>query len=649
MSEGKGTMEPAQIETRQEEKLEDMDTSPESRFISTVSNLVSNGKVDHLEILLRDGKHDKELNQVTWDLVPLLCTFLTTRNQEEKPDMIRCCELVFRLLGSASKPKELILVLLEQVGSGIDDVKFKVLLLPIQKCLLSMTAKRSHSLAMALETLLNHVQSLEPVGEDAQKLEGKERLLLQMDPRVRRICHVLAAFLDFLQPFVENAGIVRENNEEHAKERGDLINILLKLLNNPMKQLDMTHEMEEGTLRPGQDTKRPIYNETHIQTKTTGTKSEGRDIAERVVGFLSQLQPNFVKVVEEMKLHNARRDSRLQEARQHMDPDAPELESLEDYGIEEEIPPGGLQCLIYLTLGETLGQENFPVVYTRQYLLEFCLPFIATFLEKQVNLDIERGLKLLQSLLVAVPVESLDADLMELRPLIDTLNNLIQVVVHCPAKSLRQSALKIFPLLMTRFNSRGRFLYLQHLLNKSSHAGLVGYATGMLKDEIDRSLKQEKIPPFFKGAYLDRLLKYVFVLPDGATSDLLEESDRVLAALNLLRYLVIRDDPQQNVTGIWSSLSRIDDTYCKPLRTGLNMSRAHYKLEMDKAKVGEFVQKPGDPEFEVTAGGETMPAMTKEQQVNVIQRALFTFDMMDSVLARVAEIMDQQKKPFSIQ
>lgn len=37
-------------------------------------------------------------------------------------------------------------------------------------------------------------------------------------------------------------------------------------------------------------------------------------------------------------------------------------------------------------------------------------------------------------------------------------------------------------------------------------------------------------------------------------------------------------------TGIWSELCTIEENYLKPLRTGLNMSRAHYEAELKSTK-----------------------------------------------------------------
>lgn len=87
---------------------------------------------------------------------------------------------------------------------------------------------------------------------------------------------------------------------------------------------------------------------------------------------------------------------------------------------------------------------------------------------------------------------------------------------------------------------------------------------------------------------------------------------RVMESLNLLRYLVIRDKVTDNQvsrpanirgdqkqqywtmvwftsfitlsavlqTGIWTELYKIEDTFLKPLRVGVNMSRAHYEREL---------------------------------------------------------------------
>ena len=623
--------------------VDDITSNEKRGMMNTISSLVDDGRFEDIEALFTVGKNDKELSDITWDLVPLLCTFLTESYQNDKPDTIKSCELVFDYLCKVSKPKELILVLLEQANAFSDDVKFKVLLIPIQKSLMSLNVKRSHSIAMALDTLYAHIQTLPLPQEESQNLEGRERALLHMDPAVRRICNILTALLDFIVPFVNIATSSTENYEEHFKERTDIVNLLLKILNQPLVHLDLSYLIDEvlpmrliGSHGPAK--------EIGLQNNKAKAKSEARVIAEKIAELFAQLRPDYIKLVDRAEQHNARREAHLKEIRSYVDEDAPELEDPDDHGVEEEIPPSGLACLVYLTLGEQIGMKNFPCVYTPQHLLEFSLPIVCAFLEKPITFQVEKGLKLMTTSFTRIPCGSLSADLMGLEPLVTSIKYLIKVVIHCPSKETRQYAVKIFPLIHSKFEDKGKYLYLQYLLNKADHPGLVGYTVNILKDQIDASLKQETPCAFFVGTHLEKLLKYVFVLPEGATSDLLEESDRVLGALNLLRYLVLRDNPKQNFTGIWDVVDSIDKNYCNPLRTGVNMSRAHYKLEMNQTKAGKYVPKLGEPEMEVTIGNDTMPNLTKDQQLHVLQRAMFTFDMIDSVLARVADLIYQQKK-----
>ena len=509
-------------------------------LMNKVSSLVDSGMYDQIEVLLENGEYDKELRDITWDLVPLLCTFLTETNQNDKPDTIKSCEVVLDRLSKVSKPKELILVLLEQANAFADDVKFKVLLVPIQKSLMSLSVKRSHSVAMALETLYAHVQSLPLPQVESQGLEGRERAVLHMDPAARRICSVLTALVDFIVPFVTVATSDAENYEEHLKERTDITNMLLKILNHPLVYLDLCHETGDNT--DSRSTQRmsngPLKDEQKV--KKLKPKSEARVVAEKIAGLFEQLQPDYLKLVDLAEQHNARRESHLKEIKRHVDEDAAELNDPDDYGVEEEIPPGGIACLVYLTLGESLGMNKFPCVYIPQHILEFTLPFVSTFLEKPITFQIEKGLKLMKASFTAVPDGRLSGDLMSLEPLVNSIIYLIKVVVHCPSKGTRQSALTIFALVLSKFDDKGRYLYLRYLLNKADHPGLHGYTTNMLKDQIDTNLKLKNPNPYFVGTNLEKLLNYVFVLPEGATSDLLEESDSVLGALNLLRYLILR-------------------------------------------------------------------------------------------------------------
>ncbi|KAH1166586.1 hypothetical protein KIL84_015758 [Mauremys mutica] len=152
---------------------------------------------------------------------------------------------------------------------------------------------------------------------------------------------------------------------------------------------------------------------------------------------------------------------------------------------------------------------------------------------------------------------------------------------------------------------------------------------------------------WFTGPQLVSLLDLVLLLPEGAETDLLQNSDRIMASLNLLRYLVIKDNEYDNQTGIWTELSKIEQNFLSPLHTGLNMSKAHYEAEIKSKKENRRESYNSKAVCSVTVAGEKMPNMTTEMQLQVLHSALFTFDLIESVLARVEELIEVKIKTIT--
>uniref|UniRef100_A0A8B9MJ21 Glomulin, FKBP associated protein n=1 Tax=Accipiter nisus TaxID=211598 RepID=A0A8B9MJ21_9AVES len=119
---------------------------------------------------------------------------------------------------------------------------------------------------------------------------------------------------------------------------------------------------------------------------------------------------------------------------------------------------------------------------------------------------------------------------------------------------------------------------------------------------------------------------------------------RIMASLNLLRYLVIKDCESDNQTGVWTTLAKIEQNFLKPLHVGLNMSKAHYEAEIKNKKENRREAHSSNTVCSVTVSGEKMPAMTTEMQLQVLHSALFTFDLIESVLARVEELIEVKIK-----
>ena len=61
---------------------------------------------------------------------------------------------------------------------------------------------------------------------------------------------------------------------------------------------------------------------------------------------------------------------------------------------------------------------------------------------------------------------------------------------------------------------------------------------------------------------------------------------RVMAALNLLRYLLIRDKPSSNRTHVWSQLGQLRSRFTEPLREALQTSRLQCRQHLATTQGG---------------------------------------------------------------
>ncbi|KAA8587735.1 hypothetical protein FQN60_016597, partial [Etheostoma spectabile] len=179
-----------------------------------------------------------------------------------------------------------------------------------------------------------------------------------------------------------------------------------------------------------------------------------------------------------------------------------------------------------------------------------------------------------------------------------------------------------------------------YMLKTSNHSGVEGYVIKNIKNQIDVALQPGNSNAWFVGAHLLPLLRKVLSLPDGPETDLLHYLDRIMESLNLLRYLVIRDKVTDNQTGIWTELYKIEDMFLKPLRVGVNMSRAHYERELHDTMATNRAKAKEESVLSVSVGDEKLPNMTSESQIQALHSALHTFDMIESVLVRIEELTE---------
>ncbi|KAM9542844.1 glomulin isoform 2-T5 [Guaruba guarouba] len=553
---------------------------------------LEDGYAAQLLEVIQNEKNKVIIKNMGWNLIsPLVrCIFIYKKEDDKREHCLKILEKLAQLCN----PKELFLGLLEQIEqtSGEQVCRTVLLLLqPLQTVLLKLQNKKAYSVGLSLAMIMNQLTPL-PVPYTKQQIQ-EDKLGL---------CQCCNAVVDFTKPFVNEVVKNMEKSSEYydMELKEELLKFCMKSLKYPL----LTAQLEE---LEGID-EHPF-----------------RHFAAGIIDILWDIKELIPLVFLHCKSKN------------------PEWENQEFADIEQKNTADSLACLSYLMVVQHFGIDCFPMVFSPSYLLQCNMTNIEVLLKRTEESILSKGLDLFESCLLRMEDNSLLHQYLEFRDFINVPQDLVKVMTLCPIEHLRKKSLNILQLYINKFDTEGKHTLFRCLLKTSNHAGVEGYVIKNIKDQIHLSLTACD-NTWFIGHHLISLLDLVFLLPEGAETDLLQHSDKIMASLNLLRYLVIKDCESDNQTGVWTMIPRIEQNFLKPLHVGLNMSKAHYEAEIKNKKENKKEVQSPNTVCSVTVSGEKMPAMTTEMQLQVLHSALFTFDLIESVLARVEELIEVKIK-----
>uniref|UniRef100_A0A8C2PUH7 Glomulin, FKBP associated protein b n=1 Tax=Cyprinus carpio TaxID=7962 RepID=A0A8C2PUH7_CYPCA len=117
----------------------------------------------------------------------------------------------------------------------------------------------------------------------------------------------------------------------------------------------------------------------------------------------------------------------------------------------------------------------------------------------------------------------------------------------------------------------------------------------------------------------------------------------VMESLNLLRYLLIQERKFSNV--IWTDLCHIADSYTKLLRLCLSMSKSYYGTELKRHREDKKIKTK---EFKEASRKRSVQSLLVKALGNmpceVLQCALVTYDLMESLVVHIEEINEDSQK-----
>lgn len=591
-----------------------------NKIVNDLTNLLNSEKIEDALSLVKGEEFSSCIKNCSWDLIPIVSGYLNSYNLNNKLDLFQCCETVLEIIAISSDPAETLLEFIEQAECPENDTKFCAILKPMAISLDRLKGSRGRSLEWCINTIKMHVGEL-PLPEN-QNLEGEETILLDADPAVFRIVNVYQAILPFFKPFVSETSL-KKGGENLYNNRELLISSLISLLGKPFCYLELGDP-----------------------------KSLRRMLAEDILESIAQLTGDifrYLKYVEERMIGASNRDSKIPEDDPFDKDCLPNNESnrsLDVFTCKESVSDLAYANFYYLILGANLEIKLIPCVYHPHYVLHNCLYLSSCLIEKPKYVFTLKGLTLAEAALVRVERYSVNTDALELKVYVTFVRNLSQIMIYCDARDQRERAFKVFKLYFRIFSMEAKYLMIMHLYDVFEHSGLLSCLTTIVKDSVIKCLDSDPVDKTFLGKRIRALLTKACKMPFTSSSDLVEISDEIIAGLNLIRFLVIRD--KTNVTGIWDFTSKLETDFLNPLRGGLDISRAHYDLKIKDLEVQKKLSKSKgkndtnklENEISITVGGENLPSMPIREKINFCRQAINAFDVMESILIRVNECIE---------
>ncbi|KAG8195570.1 hypothetical protein JTE90_002193 [Oedothorax gibbosus] len=528
-----------------------------------------------------------------WNIINTVCLTLKTKQLLQDDTDLDFCRKILLSLVDHGNPKEVVVALMEEADSFKSHEYFCLLLDPLRETLRKVPGKRGKSLEWVLSTLNAHVQTL-ALPEDAD-LQGEEKMLLDADPAVQDANYVLAGYFQFINAFVEEVSLRNAKNGFEDKpmdrvvhQREILQKYILILLDKPFLYHDLS---------------------------ATEPKSTVRTLCEDYMAALSKMCGNVFNL---FKMDNAKVDMDSEDC--------------------DRVTSVAFSNLSYLVFVEKLAMNFQPFVFSQLFVFAQHIKYVLPLLSKQENLVLFKGLHLGKTLLDQLEDFEIPHQSLEMNDFNEFSRLLLSVAIFSKIETHRNMAIKVFLLYVAKCDWKGRYHLLIQSLETVDHSGAEALMISTYKNYLHQCLTGETKDTTFLGSNLKVFLKKVFILKDGVETDMLENSDRIMAAANLLRYLLLRDRKDENITGVWDLVATFSDKFLQPLSTGIDLTRAHWK-QVSKDHENDRKNERKGIKTSVTVGSERLPNMPAHFEKEVFQKAFLTFDLIDLTMSRVRELL----------
>lgn len=584
--------------TKLEEAFQHYDKGNDSNFfLIAARESLEVGQLDVLLTFLNTPRNWGLLCFAAWDLVKIIFQVI--------PDDCRNSfdygkhEHLLYLVCKSGNAREICLSLNELFTDKPSFPKFELLLNLIREPFGRLRGK----ISMILSNFLSSIQ---------QNLQSTDRPSDFIDILVAILKFVRVVLTKTRDKLLTTAKSQDDKNVENA-----LLRFLVYLLECPISLLELNMDREESQ-------------------GVVSTKSH--EISTEIVDSLSLLENGSLQRLLEFGF---RKEKKLKERWTDEDD--------EDSVRNDDLSIVGLGCLAFLIYILGIGCFCLPQVTTAKYALDTNIVYMNALTSSRRTAVLSKGLRLLESVLNSVEENTIGYVYIDDKNFLGTVVNLRNIMLHNDEQVIRREALKGFRKIVDALTIRGKYRLLRTLYHGEIQSGFAELLTLILKEEIDKSLRVDGVSWFLGRSLSTFLLDDIFkISPKSMESEfgIVQESNRVLSALNLLRFLLIRD--AENRTEIRTHFTRIEATYLKQLRDVVQFSKKGINdliRENEEGRGKGFVPENNShvTAFDVTtADGSYLGAGTPAEHLESMKSAYLTLDIVESILARIGKISCEQ-------
>lgn len=661
----------------------------EPTLAEQINTFLNDFRPDKAIALIRNEYNLAAIVQDPTPTIAAIVKHMTLENFAQRTSLYGLCEDMLKAIANGASDSEVLIELLEVIDTARDDNIVVSVLKALQLSLLKQRDNRVRTLEWCLNSVQLYVSDL-PLGKDVrQRLDSEEERLLEEEEEVRRILSFYFYLFLFYEPILERIIIERpdpielyippQDDQQHQlaeqadqrqqadlpadvpadlpaglpadlpadlpaeqqqvaenqppplfRERGItrtnvLLCFIIQLFNEPFAYLDMgTHSQIEGG------------------REIVLTNTYTRQCVVKMVEHMAQLLPDPFALI-----HYLERRKRWPYILPVGDAiiDAPPVPDI--FYIEEKAPAVGLSILFYALIAEGVMPAKAPKVYSHNYLFEMGLYMVTELLNTTEGALHYKGIRLGQKLIQNLGSNQLRDNTLDLDIHITFVNNLINVLTSTQIRRNSQNGVELLDMYIGKFETiEARHYHMQRLLRTVSNKKICGYVVTLYKNlvakEIDASERdaQHKMTECCTGAeFRSMLMENICLLPQGIQTDLLQQSDLIIPALNFMRFFALRD--RRNLTGFWDVLPDIERTFLKQLRGAIDHSRAHYNLE--KRRIQENEEDDQGITLELNTLHSEYVTMNTENKLQVLSIGQNTFDLIECLMSQLTETIEAKK------